>query len=282
MFPRKILLVLFFFLIALASFPWIHTEAWLDVRANIEVIVDDPSTILTVDLLIPLEEAPLLLDDTLQPIDHPLNGVLTADGYGSATLYSSDIVVSVSDDSTHWSFLNQKIMPYPFYAVVIETNREFNQSDSFRMTSTSAVISWNDGMYSFQAVTWDMPMSDDPRGFQVWNLLPYLVVLLIALLDFPLLFVFGYRTKKMLLFGGLIHLGATLSIAVLNRMYHVSGKMAFLYVIVVALAIFTVVEAVWFALRFEKHSTAKTIVVSMAGMFVSSLLLFLYMGSGVF
>lgn len=260
-----------------------QVQAWYHVKPGITVIVNDPSQISFVDLLIPLEEAPVLLDDENQPIDHPLNGYLTPDGYGSASLYSTFFTLLERTDDDTWMFQSETRIATPFYVVILETSNERYLSEQYAPTSYSPLIRWSDGVFTYQ----DPSMISLPLGPpipQSWysNLGPYFVIFLIALLDFPLLIYTGYRQKRSLLMGGLIHVGLIGLLAVFNRIYHINNDFAHFLILAITLSLFTVGEATFFALYFRERSTARAIVVSMLGMFVSSFILFYYMGLGVF
>lgn len=279
---RKLLVSLLLLMLLIATAAWNPVEAWYEAKPTITVIVDAPEQVLAVDLLVPLTQAPILLDDSDQPIDHPLNGYLSPEGYGSATLYSTDITLIHGDEADQWQFESSIKIQAPFHVVVIETNREIYVSEPYTLTTISAVARWTNGMFSYQEDWISIQLDGPTNTFHLGNLLPYLIVLLIAMIDFPLLYFFGYRLKRDLMLGGLFHVGAILFLAVVNRVYHVTNNLAYLFIILILLATITVGEAVLFAMRFHKRSTTRSILVSLLGMFVTSFLLFLYMGSGVF
>lgn len=260
-----------------------QVHGWFKVKPYITVIVNDPSQIRFVDLLIPLEEAPVLLDEEHQPIDHPLNGYLTPDGYGSASLYSTFFTLLERTDDDTWNFQSETKISTPFYVVIVETSNERYLSEQYAPTYGYPVIRWTEGVFSIH----------DPSIFEIalgppipqpWysNLVPYLVIFLIALLNFPLLIYTGYRQRRTILMGGLIHVGLIVLLAVLNHVYHINNDLVHFLILAFALSASTVGEATFFALAFRERSTARAIGVSMLGMFVSSFILFYYMGLGVF
>lgn len=258
-----------------------QVHAWFVVKPYIEVTVNDPTQILYVDLLIPLEEAPILLDEENQPIDHPLNGYLTPDGYGSASLYSTFFELLEREKDDVWTYQSETKNQTPFYIVVIETSNERYLSNRYSSMSDVSFVRWVDGVYSFRDFTLTLDFEEsNPSIF--YNVFPYIVLLLIALLDFPLLFYTGYRKKNILLLGGLIHFGIIAFLAVLNRVYHLNNNLTYFLILIVTLSLFTVGEAVFFALYFRERSTIRAISVSMFGMFASSFLMFYYMSLGVF
>ncbi|MCK7488205.1 MAG: hypothetical protein MZU97_24025 [Bacillus subtilis] len=254
--------------------------SWMTVGKQVYVHVSDPA-IVAVDLLVLLEEAPILRDEFDVPLDELLNGYLDEDSFGSASLYEVIQYKNVDIDLTHYFEFPSSMSNLAYKVVMIYADDRYLVSPIYEQTDPAVQVTYENAEFRFEfydtRIRWDEPASGPYVNWDIVNLA--LFVALLGLFQLLIIRLFGYKTKRSLLFAGLFHLGFIVALAALNYIYHQWVTLAMLLILTSFLILFGVSQSLWFGFRLQEKSPARGVSLALFGTVYSAVLIFLQMST---